>query len=51
MVLRFADVGRLQRFLIPLARDFIQRAQGFSYEFSENGELELIHKVAHKFKI
>lgn len=49
VILRLADAVRLQRFLMPLARDFIHRARGFSYEFSENGELELIRKAVCKF--
>jgi hypothetical protein len=48
-VLRIADVVWLQRFLSPLARDFIHRARGFSYDFSRNGEQELIQKIVFKF--
>lgn len=49
IVLRIADVIWLQRFLSPLARDFIHRARGFSYDFSRNGEQELIQRIAFKF--
>jgi len=49
LVLRVADVVWLQRFLSPLARDFIHRARGFSYDFSQNGEQELIQKIVFKF--
>jgi FkbM family methyltransferase len=50
LVLRTADVVWLQRFLSPLARDFIHRARGFSYDFSHNGEFELIQKIVFKFQ-
>lgn len=49
IVLHTVDVVWLQRFLSPLARDFIHRARGFSYDFSRNGEQELIQKIVFKF--
>jgi FkbM family methyltransferase len=48
-ILRIADVIWLQPFLTQLARDFIHRARGFSYDFSRNGEEELIQRIAAKF--
>lgn len=48
-VLRVADVVWPRRYFTQLARDFIHRARGFSYDFSQNGEEELIQRVAAKF--
>jgi FkbM family methyltransferase len=50
VVLRIADVVHYRRFLVPLARDFIQRARGYSYEFQVNGEYELVQKVVSRFE-
>lgn len=49
-VLSIADIDWLKRYLMPLARDFIHQARGFSYEFSKNGELELIQKIVNRFE-
>ena len=49
VVLRIADVVWLRPFLPQLARDFIHRSRGFSYDFSQNGEEELVRRVASKF--
>jgi len=46
---RLADIEKLQPIMGRLARDYLYRVRGFSYEFSENGELELIERLTSKF--
>jgi|688.fasta_scaffold227209_2 FkbM family methyltransferase len=48
-VMYLAKTGYLKLPLTSLARDYMHRVRGFSYEFSENGELEIIAKVSERF--
>jgi FkbM family methyltransferase len=48
-VMYLAKAGYLKLPLTSLARDYMHKIRGFSYEFSENGELEIIAKVSERF--